>query len=43
MYISFLVCRDFMHPTMDQTNYMLNYLYPLISLANAKLGDFMLK
>ena len=32
-----------MHPTMDQTNYMLNFLYPLISLADIQLGEFMLK
>lgn len=33
--------RDFMEVTMEKTNYMLNYLHPIIGKASPKLKDFM--
>lgn len=33
--------RDFMEMTMEKTNYMLNYLFPIIGKANPKLRDFL--
>jgi hypothetical protein len=33
--------RDFMDRTMDRTNHMLNYLYPIIGRASPTLREYM--
>jgi len=35
------MCRDFMDKTMDKTNSMLNYLYPVIGKASPDLRAYM--
>uniref|UniRef100_W5MI52 TBC1 domain family, member 20 n=1 Tax=Lepisosteus oculatus TaxID=7918 RepID=W5MI52_LEPOC len=43
VYVSslFLLCRDFMDPTMDNTKHILNYLMPIIERVNPEVHDFM--